>query len=171
VYLEEILAQLSTNDPDHPLLAVFLPYQTDNQQDLRVQGPIAYKRLQQANLTPTVKEGCLSVFISWFAIRFSDFTFKEVMHMLGQMPLFEETRTYKEIVAIGEARGEARGEIKGEAKLLKRQLQHRFGPLPIWVLERIDMASAAKLEDWGEAILMASSLDEVFLKESQHIQQ
>jgi predicted transposase YdaD len=165
VYLEEILAQLRVDDPEHPLLAVFLPYQTENPQDLKIQGPVAYQNLQQANLAPTVKEGCLAVFTSWFAIRFSQLTFTEVMRMLGQMPPLEETRAYKELVAIGEVRGE----IKGEAKLLKRQLQHNFGPLPTWALRRIDAAASEELENWGEAIFGASSLDEVFQDKSQRM--
>jgi len=43
---------------------------------------------------------------------------------------------------------------KGESQLLRRMLQHRFGPaLPGWVEERLAAASTDQLEAWGLAFV------------------
>ncbi|MBF0425436.1 MAG: hypothetical protein HQL66_06430 [Magnetococcales bacterium] len=72
-------------------------------------------------------------------------------------------------IQIGEQRGieigEQRGHLKGEAALLLRQLKQCFGPLlPEWVGERVAIADATTLELWGDRILTAQSLEEVFAK-------
>jgi hypothetical protein len=58
------------------------------------------------------------------------------------------------------AEGEARGEIKGRAALVIRQLALRFGPLPQQVETRIAEASVAELDEIGERLLTAQTLDE-----------
>ena len=65
-------------------------------------------------------------------------------------------------VKLGEARGEARGVVKGEANLLLRQLARRFGPVPEWVSARLNQANTDLLETWGDRVLDAQSLEEVF---------
>lgn len=46
--------------------------------------------------------------------------------------------------------------------MLQRQLTRRFGTLPAAQLTRIAAATPAQLETWGDRVLDASSLDEVF---------
>lgn len=58
--------------------------------------------------------------------------------------------------------GRQEGRKEGEALLLQRLLGKRFGPLPSAIVERIASASAAQIETWGERVLDAGSLDEVF---------
>ncbi len=59
--------------------------------------------------------------------------------------------------------GEQNGHLKGEATLLLRLLKQRFGPqLPGWVDERVRTADATTIELWGDRILTAQSLEEVF---------
>ena len=53
------------------------------------------------------------------------------------------------------------GEQKGEAKLLLRQLSHRFGPLPKWAATRVSKAKSEQLENWATAVFDASSLTDV----------
>ena len=53
------------------------------------------------------------------------------------------------------------GMQQGEARVLIRQLQHKFGPLPEAVRQRIEAADADTLLEWSERLLMARSLDEV----------
>ncbi|MBF0426238.1 MAG: DUF4351 domain-containing protein [Magnetococcales bacterium] len=73
-------------------------------------------------------------------------------------------------IRIGEERGIQKGiqigkqqtHLKGEAALLLRQLKQRFGSLPDWVPERVNAADATALETWGDRVLTASSLREVF---------
>lgn len=57
---------------------------------------------------------------------------------------------------------ERKGRREGEAALLVRLLERRFGPLRTRDRERIDAADDERLLDWGERILTARSLDEVF---------
>ncbi len=62
----------------------------------------------------------------------------------------------------GIEQGIERGIEKGEALLLQRQLTRRFGTLPSDVVGRIAGATAAQLEQWGDRVLDAPSLEEVF---------
>ncbi|NLY26070.1 MAG: DUF4351 domain-containing protein [Alcaligenaceae bacterium] len=57
---------------------------------------------------------------------------------------------------------EKKGEAKGEAILLQRQLIRRFGALPSAIVGQIAAATSAQLELWGDRVLEASTLDEVF---------
>jgi len=58
--------------------------------------------------------------------------------------------------------GMEKGVGQGEALLLQRQLTRRFGPLPSSVVARIGAASVPEIETWGDRVLDATSLDEVF---------
>lgn len=60
------------------------------------------------------------------------------------------------------AKGKAEGKAEGRADLLLRQLDARFGPLPIAVVARVHAASAADLERWALAVLSAPTLAAVF---------
>lgn len=77
--------------------------------------------------------------------------------------LRETLRTWEsEFLAQGRQEGRREGRQEGEALMLQRLLAKRFGPLPSSVIERIASASAERLELWGERVLDAQSLDEVF---------
>jgi predicted transposase YdaD len=51
---------------------------------------------------------------------------------------------------------------QGEARLLKRQLEQKFGPLTAADQARIQQADAEELLAWGERLLTARTLPEVF---------
>ena len=61
-----------------------------------------------------------------------------------------------------EAQAIARGVQRGEAFLLQRQLTRRFGELSAAQQARLAAATPAQLETWGDRVLDATSLDEVF---------
>lgn len=61
-----------------------------------------------------------------------------------------------------EQKGIEEGIAKGEALLLQRLLVRRFGPLPGEIVARIAAASSPELERWGDRVLDAPSLEEVF---------
>jgi hypothetical protein len=63
----------------------------------------------------------------------------------------------------GRQEGMREGRKEGEATLLTLQLQKRFGELPESVRTRVREAGADELERWGERLLDASSLDDVFV--------
>ncbi len=64
----------------------------------------------------------------------------------------------------GEKKGIKLGEKRGKASLLQRQLERRFGKLPRWAVQRLETADAATLEQWGERIIEAESLEQVIPK-------
>ena len=61
----------------------------------------------------------------------------------------------------GRREGRQEGRQEGERTLLLRQLTSRFGPLPAGVVARIESASIAEIELWGDRILVAETLDDV----------
>ncbi len=64
--------------------------------------------------------------------------------------------------------GRQEGLLEGEAKLLKKQLQRRFGDLPAWVTDQLLAANQQDLERWGEAVLTMPTLSSVFNDSPTH---
>ena len=62
----------------------------------------------------------------------------------------------------GLTQGLTKGMSKGESRLLKRLLEKRFGPLPVTVAEKLEAASVQDLDSWGDAVLTATRLEDVF---------
>lgn len=62
----------------------------------------------------------------------------------------------------GVEKGIEQGIEKGEALLLQRLLVRRFGPLPGDLVAHIGSATTEQLERWGDRVLDAASLDDVF---------
>ena len=58
--------------------------------------------------------------------------------------------------------GRQEGRLEGETLLLQRLLVRRFGPLPAGVVARIAAATVEEIETWGDRVLEARTLDEVF---------
>jgi predicted transposase/invertase (TIGR01784 family) len=73
---------------------------------------------------------------------------------------FEEAT--KKGVQQGRQEGIQQGMQQGEGILLRRQLIRRFGTLSNVIEARLTQASTEQLESWGDRILDAKSLDEVF---------
>src|SRR5712692_9167771 len=67
----------------------------------------------------------------------------------------------RDLVLERERQGEAKGEARGEARMLRTQLERRFGPLPEWALRRLETADTVALENWGLRLIEAASLEEV----------
>ena len=65
-------------------------------------------------------------------------------------------------IAKGIEKGIAKGIAKGEALLLQRLLVRRFGALPNKVVNQIATATTSQLENWGDRVLDAATLDDVF---------
>ena len=52
--------------------------------------------------------------------------------------------------------------VEVEAKFLRRQLTKQFGDLPEWAEKRLESAGTDMLEQWGENVLDAQTLEDVF---------
>ncbi len=61
-----------------------------------------------------------------------------------------------------ERAGIEKGLQQGQARLLARQLGRRFGELPQWAKSKLDGATEEELEAWADAVLAATSIDDVF---------
>ncbi len=62
----------------------------------------------------------------------------------------------------GRREGRREGRQEGEADLVLRQLRLKLGPLEPDVEDRVRSADADRLLEWGERILTAESLQDVF---------
>jgi predicted transposase YdaD len=149
VYLSDVLKRLERTQPEHPLLATFLPYLIDDREQLRDQAPLAYRHLQQAPLSDPVRRRCLEVFQSWLLARFDDLTLKEILAMLGELTPLEQTRAYREIVE----KNQPIWRHEGEAQLVLRQLHRCLGTLTDQQRARVQALPVEQLEDLGEALL------------------
>ena len=58
--------------------------------------------------------------------------------------------------------GRQEGRQEGEARLVLRQLRLKFGPLEPEIEDRVRSADADRLLEWGERVLTAASLQDVF---------
>lgn len=87
--------------------------------------------------------------------------FEEMMEHLPEERLLQFRRA-----ADIRDRGREEGREEGEARMILRQLSRRFGPLPAFIQERVVRADERSLELWGDRLLDARSLDEVFADDS-----
>lgn len=62
----------------------------------------------------------------------------------------------------GKLEGKLEGLQEGEARLLLQLLKNRFGDLPQWVQDRVQQADVSQLERWGEQVLDARTLADLF---------
>jgi predicted transposase YdaD len=100
---------------------------------------------------------------------------EEIRIMLGLNDVkLKETRFYQEIaeeerregrlegILEGKLEGKLEGRQEGERLFLIKLLGKRFGPIPDWVQPKLEKADIEQLECWGERILEAQSLADVF---------
>ncbi|MBF0460909.1 MAG: hypothetical protein HQL87_05880 [Magnetococcales bacterium] len=78
---------------------------------------------------------------------------------------FEESHKMPYITSV-ERIGQEKGIQIGESKILMRQIQRRFGDVPVWASEKISQAQSSSLEVWSLRILDAPTLDSVFADHS-----
>ena len=74
----------------------------------------------------------------------------------------KQTRFYQDVFAEGLIEGEAIGKTRGEAAMLLKLLERKFHAVPESAHKRIEAADAETLLVWGERVLDANSLDEVW---------
>jgi hypothetical protein len=82
------------------------------------------------------------------------------MHYLAS---FEHTAQQK-----GIQQGVQQGISQGQARLLARQIEQRFGPLPERLAALVQSATPDQLETWGLRLLDAQSLEQVFGQAADH---
>jgi conserved hypothetical protein (putative transposase or invertase) len=93
-------------------------------------------------------------------------TREEIQTMLGITDIeLKQTRFYQDVLAEGRQEGRQEGKQEGrqegEARLLRRLLTLRFGPLPDWAEQQLRQATTEQLEAWALRVLDANSLEVV----------
>ncbi|HYO14664.1 MAG TPA: DUF4351 domain-containing protein [Thermoanaerobaculia bacterium] len=71
-------------------------------------------------------------------------------------------RWNREIREQGRQEGWQEGRQEGEARLVLRQLRLKFGPLEPEIEDRVRSADAERLLEWGDRVLTAENLQDVF---------
>ena len=66
----------------------------------------------------------------------------------------------------GIQKGRESGRNEGEARILRIQLQKKFGPLSSIVEQQLQSANQEQLECWGERVLFVATIDEVLQEPS-----
>ncbi|MEO5334981.1 MAG: Rpn family recombination-promoting nuclease/putative transposase [Magnetococcus sp. YQC-5] len=72
--------------------------------------------------------------------------------------IFAERKGFQD----GEQKGRQNGRQEGEAEMLLKQMRRKFGQTSDWVTEKVKTASLDLLGTWGENVLFANSVEEVF---------
>lgn len=88
-----------------------------------------------------------------------------------ELQQYEEQQVMRYVTSverIGIKKGLQQGLQQGEIRILRRQLTRRFGELPTWAETRLREAPPERLEAWGERLLEASRLEEVFESDTEH---
>lgn len=71
-------------------------------------------------------------------------------------------RWNRELLEEGRQEGRQEARQEGEVRMLLRQLHLKFGPPPPEVEERVRTADADRLLEWGDRVLTAERLEDVF---------
>jgi hypothetical protein len=78
---------------------------------------------------------------------------------------FEKEKTMQyvsSIERIGFKKGKQQGMQQGESTMLLRQMERKFGQVSEEVKQKIEEADSGTLLEWGEKIISASTIDDVF---------
>ena len=137
-YLDEMLAELATRQPDHPLVAVFQPVIQLDDKTLEDSAATCYNQIKTSNLSPPAIETLLAVFVNWLEQRFFELGKQEIENMLlGELPDLRETQSGKDLIAIGKSEGKIEG--------LLLQLSAKFGDIDPEMRQRIEGLQSAEI--------------------------
>jgi hypothetical protein len=87
---------------------------------------------------------------------------KQLWTSISELERNVKMRYVTSVERIGIEQGIEQGIGRGEMILLRRMLTKRFGELPQEIEIRLSQASIADLELWGDRILEAQTLTDVF---------
>ncbi len=159
-YLAEILEELSQQQPEHPLVAVFRPVLQDDSEILGKQAAKYYNQIKCSNLPSAQIETLLKVFTDWLCQRFYFCNPKEIEEMLvGALPELRETQSGKDLIAIGKLEGKLEGKAEGKADSLLLLVEAKFGPQSEELRQRI--LSLKSIEHINHLLVQAVHVDAI----------
>jgi Domain of unknown function (DUF4351) len=109
----------------------------------------------------------LFIVVDWL-MKLPEWLDQQVWHEIETIEESEKMQYITSVERIGIAKGRLEGRLEGESKLLRKQLERRFGELPTWAIDKLNSAAEQDLESWGEAVLTAPTLDAVFENDAAH---
>lgn len=86
----------------------------------------------------------------------------EIQTMLSQRIAQWQKQFKQEGIVEGKAEGIAEGEVKGQAKTLCTLINFKFGTLPDWAEQRVNLADTTELDVLTRRLLKAESLEQLF---------
>lgn len=173
--LADTLGRLATEQPTHPLVAVFQPLMEDDAETLERNAATCYNQIASSELDEPLKSVLLEVFINWLEQRFVGKGKAEIEKMLvGQLPDLRETQSGKDLIAIGIQegfqvgleKGIEKGIEKGKRNSLIQVLESRFGQLDSSLIDQIEKLTGLEvLDKHFHRSLSIQSLDQLFNEE------
>ena len=113
IYLDEALEQLSRDQPEHPMVAVFAPLFASSEEVLETEAAECYNRIDSPELDRASVAGLQEVFVSWLMQRLPYKGAKEIEEMLlGKLPDIRNTRSGQDLIAIGIEQGKLVGQVQ-----------------------------------------------------------
>jgi len=113
----------------------------------------------------------LFIVVDWL-MKLPEWLDQQVWHEIETIEESEKMQYITSVERIGIAKGRmegrVEGRVEGESRLLRKQLERRFGALPTWAIDKLNNATEQDLESWGEAVLTAPTLDAVFDNDPTH---
>ncbi len=76
------------------------------------------------------------------------------------MPILNDIMDHK-VLGREFKRGLQEGRQEGEIRIVRRQIEKRFGPIPDWAEDRLQKLSEAEIESVGDRILDAPSVEDL----------
>ena len=162
LYLEDYQ---DLNDPDYGILRLIACRDNDALQRVR----------ELLDLPETPGKDVIEFLETVLVYKLPTLSREEIRVMLGLNDVqLKKTRFYQEIaeeerlegmqigMKAGMQAGKQEGKQEGEVLFLKKLLTKRFGSLPDAVIAKLERADTAQLELWGERMLDAKALGEVF---------
>lgn len=92
----------------------------------------------------------------------------DLWHRLSQLERTRHVPYITSVERIGIEKGIQQCIGQGQARLLRLQIEQRFGALGAEAAERLQQAAPAELERWGIRLLTAATLEEVFEPDERH---
>jgi hypothetical protein len=134
--LRDVLEAFGRDQPDHPLVAVFMTLLIAQDSRLEAEAARYYRTITNSGLAASVKSALQEAFMSWLEQRFKTKGKQEIEAMLelDDLPGLEETESGKDLIRIG------------EEKAIMLFLKAKFKTVPGPVRDKIEQLSIARRE-------------------------
>ncbi|MCF6313824.1 MAG: DUF4351 domain-containing protein [Verrucomicrobiales bacterium] len=157
--MDELLEVLETEDPGHPLVAVFNPVFEADKSELEKDAAKYYRQIEASPLEPIQRDALLAVFTNWLIERFGKITIKD-LNMILELPDIKDTVCGREL--LNEGRQEGKEDALSQAAICFAE--GRFGAVPHELGAVIESLSVKDLDSLIRALAASlKTLDDLRL--------